>query len=346
MAYNSAFNKLYHYSHDAEMIFDLAMALINRATKEDVCQIKEAEYIKYTMELAGFDYKDKCSKCYALSIPLPSKNDENKIEFGEPKAMEKIETTPIYLIENQPALQLKYFNNNRQGIKSEKAHEIDAGYDLRYPGKDTLVLKPKSLTKINLKIALKILPRAMVQITSRFSLASKRINVRGGIIDAGYTEDITVMLQNETDKSFKIEHAKKIAQAIYLLLINILGLQLVNQREQLRKSNRGTQEIGVIHSNIFQQELPQTVPDFSEIIGHLLPKINPNPSSENYHVVMEKLFRINMGQLESQQQTQFKELIAEFADIFAENNNDLERTNLAQHQIYTENAKPRRQQAY
>ncbi|KAG9302652.1 hypothetical protein G9A89_007356 [Geosiphon pyriformis] len=53
-----------------------------------------------------------------------------------------------------------------------------------------------------------------------------------------------------------------------------------------------------------------------------------------------------MGQLEPQQQTQLKELIAEFADIFAENNNDLGRTDLVQHQIYTGDAKPRRQQAY
>ncbi|KAG9299452.1 hypothetical protein G9A89_009405 [Geosiphon pyriformis] len=284
-AYNSALNKLYHYPHNAEMIFDLAIALINGATKKDVCQIKEAEYIEYTIELAGFDYEDEvkvyhqiashtyptqeaqiqqleqmnirlceksimscdeqwCSECYALSILLPSKNDKNKIEFGEPEATKKIETTPIYLIKNQPALQLKYFNNNGQGIKPEKAHEIDAGYDLRYSGKDILVLKPKSLTKINLKIALKILPGAMVQITSRPFLASKRINVRGGIIDAGYTGDITVMLQNKTDKSFKIEHAEKIAQAIYLPLINISGLQLVNQREQLGKSDRRTQGFG------------------------------------------------------------------------------------------------------
>ncbi|KAG9290839.1 hypothetical protein G9A89_010988 [Geosiphon pyriformis] len=35
-----------------------------------------------------------------------------------------------------------------------------------------------------------------------------------------------------------------------------------------------------------------------------------------------------MEQLEPQQQTQLKELIAEFADIFTENNNDLERTDL------------------
>ncbi|KAG9303346.1 hypothetical protein G9A89_013672 [Geosiphon pyriformis] len=183
-----------------------------------------------------------CPECYALSIPLPSKNDENEIKFGKPEETEEIKTTLIYLIENQPALQLKYFNNNGQEIKPKKAHKIDAGYDLRYPGKDTLVLKPKSLTKINLKIALKILPGAMVQIASRSSLASKGINIRGGIINAGYTGDITVMLQNETDKPFKIEHAEKIAQAIYLLLINISGLQLVNQREQLEKSDRRTQD--------------------------------------------------------------------------------------------------------
>ncbi|KAG9302819.1 hypothetical protein G9A89_009596 [Geosiphon pyriformis] len=420
VAYNSAFNKLYHYPHDAKMIFDLAMALINGATKEDVHQMKEAEYIEYIIELARFNYEDEvevyhqiakqmnirlceecimlcdeqwCPECYALSIPLPSKNDENKIEFGEPEATEEIEATLIYLIKNQPVLQLKYFNNNKQEIKPKKTHEIDAGYDLRYPDKDTLILKPKSLTKINLKIALKILPGAMVQIASRFSLASKEINVRRGIIDAGYTDDITVILQNKTDKPFKIEHAKKIVQAIYLLLINISGLQLVNQRELLGKNERGTQgfgstgqftisvnialnkqkeshqilqlpqpitislfgehpeiytcekptttqqifesneqicleynilipniyipeetkkirvtfynpnnflivllnnlEIGVIH------KLPQTIPDFSEIIGHLLPKINPNTSSENYHVVIEKLSRINMGQFES-----------------------------------------------
>ncbi|KAG9304207.1 hypothetical protein G9A89_019769 [Geosiphon pyriformis] len=164
--YNSTLNKLYYYPYNAKIIYKLAMILINRGTKEDVFQIKEAEYIEYTLKLAGFDYKDEieCSECYALSISLPSKNDEYKIEFGEPEATEKIETTSIYLIENQPASQLKYFNNNKQGIKLEKAHEIDVGYDLRYPGKDTLTLKPKLLTKINLKIALKIPPRTIIQI--------------------------------------------------------------------------------------------------------------------------------------------------------------------------------------
>ncbi|KAG9300239.1 hypothetical protein G9A89_011312 [Geosiphon pyriformis] len=185
-AYNSTLNKLYHYPHDAEMIFDLAMALINGATQKDVHQMKEAEYIEYTTELAGFDYKDEvetyhqiakyimpcddkwCPECYAFSILLPSKNDQEEIEFGKPETKKKITTTPIYFIKNQSAIQLKYFDNNGQGIKPEKAHEIDAGYDLRYPGKDTLVLQPKFLTKINLKIALEIPPGAIVQITDHY----------------------------------------------------------------------------------------------------------------------------------------------------------------------------------
>ncbi|KAG9307737.1 hypothetical protein G9A89_023302 [Geosiphon pyriformis] len=174
-----------------------------------------------------------CPEYYALSIPLSSENDQKEIEFGKPETKNETTTTLIYLTENQPAIQLKYFDNNGQGIKPEKAHEINTRYDLRYPGKDTL-----SLTKINLKIALKILSRAMVQIASRSSLASKGINIKEGVIDTEYTGDITIMLQNETDKSFRIEHAKKIGQAIYLFLINISGLQSVNNREQLRKSER------------------------------------------------------------------------------------------------------------
>ncbi|KAG9294545.1 hypothetical protein G9A89_008656 [Geosiphon pyriformis] len=66
-AYNSVLNKLYHYIHDAEMIFDLAMALINGTTQEDVCQMKKAEYIEYTMELAGFDYEDEVETYHQIA---------------------------------------------------------------------------------------------------------------------------------------------------------------------------------------------------------------------------------------------------------------------------------------
>ncbi|KAG9287262.1 hypothetical protein G9A89_008892 [Geosiphon pyriformis] len=234
-AYNSTFNKFYHYPYNAEMIFDLAMTLINEATQEDVCQMKEAKYIEYTIKLAGFDYEDEvetyhqiashtyptqeaqiqqleqmniqlCEECimpcddkwcpefYALSIPLPKKNDENEIKFGVSELVEELPTTLIYFLEKQLPLQLKYFDNHGQGIRPENVHEIDAGYDLRYPRKDTLVLQPKSLTKINLKITLEIPSGVMIQIAFRSLLASKKINVKGGVINARYTGDITIML--------------------------------------------------------------------------------------------------------------------------------------------------------
>ncbi|KAG9293033.1 hypothetical protein G9A89_016395 [Geosiphon pyriformis] len=273
------------------------------------------------------------------------------------------------------------------------------------------------------------------------------INIRGGVIDAGYIEDIIIMLQNKTNKPFRIEHAEKIAQAIYLSLINISGLQSVKNREQLEKSERRTQgfgstgrftvpvniafntqneshqilqlpqpitissfeeyyeiytcskptttqqifesneqiclkheisipnvyipkgmkkfrvifynpnnypivllnklEIGIIHSNIFQDKNPQIVSNFIEIIRHtLLPNPNITPTTENYHLLEEKLSRINMNPLEPQQQRQLKQLIAEFANIFAKDNNDLGKTDIVQYQIHTGDAPPKRQQAY
>ncbi|KAG9292933.1 hypothetical protein G9A89_016295 [Geosiphon pyriformis] len=173
--------KLYHYPYDAEMIFDLAITLIHKATQKDICQMKEAKYIEYTIELAGFDYEDKvetyhqiashtyptkeaqikqleqmniqlceecvmlynnqwCLECYALSISLPDKNDKNEIEFGVSELAEKLPTTPIYLLEKQLPLQLKYFDNHGQGIRPEKAHKIDTEYDLKYSEKDIMVL--------------------------------------------------------------------------------------------------------------------------------------------------------------------------------------------------------------
>ncbi|KAG9305103.1 hypothetical protein G9A89_007743 [Geosiphon pyriformis] len=187
-----------------------------------------------------------CLEYYVFSILLPDKNDKNEIEFGVSELIEELPTTFIYFLENQPTLQLKYFDNHGQEIRPKKAHKINARYDLKYSGKDTLVLQPKSLTKINLKIALEILPEAMVQIAFRSLLASKRINIREEVIDARYIGDITIMLQNKTEKPFKIEHAEKIAQAIYLFLINILGLQSVDNKEQLRKNKRGMQGFGLI----------------------------------------------------------------------------------------------------
>ncbi|KAG9302681.1 hypothetical protein G9A89_000636, partial [Geosiphon pyriformis] len=112
---------------------------------------------------------------------------------------------------------LKWFSNNMKSIIPEQIHDTDAEFNLRYPRKDAIKLEPHSWTCINLKVVLEILATTMIQLTSRFSLAKKGINIKKGIIDTKYIE----ILQNDSEKKNIIEPNKKIAQAIFLSLVKI-----------------------------------------------------------------------------------------------------------------------------
>ncbi|KAG9297563.1 hypothetical protein G9A89_007638 [Geosiphon pyriformis] len=103
----------------------------------------------------------------------------------------------------------------------ERAHDTDVGFDLRYPGKEAIKLKPNSCTYIDLKIALKISATTMVQLASKNNLAKKEINIRGEIIDPRYVGNIIAMLQNDSEKAYIIEPNKKITQAIFISLVKI-----------------------------------------------------------------------------------------------------------------------------
>ncbi|KAG9295210.1 hypothetical protein G9A89_006191, partial [Geosiphon pyriformis] len=96
-------------------------------------------------------------------------------------------------------------------------HDTDAEFDLRYLGKNSIILKPHLRT------------------SSRSSLVKKRINIRGEIIDAGYVKNIIAMLQNDLKKAYIIDPNEKIAQAIFLLLVKIAQLVIdipVNMAEE------------------------------------------------------------------------------------------------------------------
>ncbi|KAG9299015.1 hypothetical protein G9A89_020328 [Geosiphon pyriformis] len=104
---------------------------------------------------------------------------------------------------------------------SKCTHNTNAEFDLRYPGKNYIKLEPHSCICIDLKIALEIPIIIMVQLASRSSLAKKEINIRGGIIDVEYVENIIVMLQNDSEKAYTIEPNEKIAQTIFLSLVKV-----------------------------------------------------------------------------------------------------------------------------
>ncbi|KAG9284833.1 hypothetical protein G9A89_003756 [Geosiphon pyriformis] len=141
--------------------------------------------------------------------------------------------------------ELKWYSDNRKSIMPERVHDMDAGFDLKYPGKDAIKLELHSRTCIDLKIALEIPATTMVQLASKSSLAKRGINIRGGIIDAGYVENIIAMLQNDSEKAYIIEPNEKIAQAIFLPLVRVAQLVSVEKKEELGITAKGIQGFGL-----------------------------------------------------------------------------------------------------
>ncbi|KAG9287767.1 hypothetical protein G9A89_017362 [Geosiphon pyriformis] len=140
--------------------------------------------------------------------------------------------------------ELKWYSDNGEDIMPERAHDTDAGFDLRYPGKDAIKLEPHLHTCIDLKIALEILATTMVQLAFRSSLAKRGINIKRGIIDAEYVGNIIAMLQNDSEKAYIIEPNEKIAQAIFLPLVRIAQLVSMGKREELRITAKEIQGFG------------------------------------------------------------------------------------------------------
>ncbi|KAG9301833.1 hypothetical protein G9A89_004512 [Geosiphon pyriformis] len=124
----------------------------------------------------------------------------------------------------------------------EYVHNINAGFDLKYLGKDAIKLEPHSCICIDLKIALEIPATTIVQLAFRSSLAKKRINIREGIIDVGYVGNIIIMLQNDSEKAYMIEPNEKIAQTIFLPLVKVANLVSVENREKLGITAKKIQE--------------------------------------------------------------------------------------------------------
>ncbi|KAG9286071.1 hypothetical protein G9A89_022748 [Geosiphon pyriformis] len=90
----------------------------------------------------------------------------------------------------------------------------------------------------------------MVQVAFRSSLAKKGINIKRGIINASYTRNIIVMLQNNSDRSYKIELQEKIAQAIFLPLKSQASLP----EESMGLDQENNDQVEFIHTDTIQNQ--------------------------------------------------------------------------------------------
>lgn len=174
-----------------------------------------------------------------------------------------------------------------------------------------MILPAETVIAIDTHIAFEIPSGTYAQIASRSSLAKKDINVVGGVCDAGYTGNIIIQLNNTTKSNISLQANDKIAQIIFLPLVQIEKLQRVDKREDLIASERGNKGFGSSDQQNLKAELSK--PTFS------------------------------VGELTDNQRKQLENLLDEYQNLFS---NQLGKCDIVKHEIDTGNERAIRQNAY
>jgi dUTP pyrophosphatase len=128
-------------------------------------------------------------------------------------------------------------------ILPTKAHKTDAGYDL-YALEDALIMS-HGLVKMKTGVAIAIPAGYVGLICDRSGMGSKGTKVLGGVVDHGYTGDVTVCLANVTEEQYFADELTDDGQKIF---------SSVNQPIQIRKGDRIAQ---IVIIPIFQGEVEE-----------------------------------------------------------------------------------------
>ena len=123
-----------------------------------------------------------------------------------------------------------------KGYKPERAHEADAGYDLRSPIK-TIVCAGEAVV-IDTGVHVQIPTGYVGMLKSKSGLNVKHDIVGEGVIDSGYTGSIRVKLYNHGTESYMIEVGDKISQLVILPIITP-EIELVDELEETERGDGG-----------------------------------------------------------------------------------------------------------
>ncbi|KAG9284415.1 hypothetical protein G9A89_023672 [Geosiphon pyriformis] len=217
-AFNRALKRLQHYPHDEDELYNTAQAKVRGGTAEEIRRWKEsAEVANEVTSYNMFDPVDEFQDYYQQLCPtrqeqeqylaqintylcenclIPCQNErdlEKKMEIENQQSQNQSinqQDSPdgpesekfVAYTDLEQVTDIRYFDNEHLGIIPERAHPTDAGFDLCYSEDQSTTLPPRSITKIDLKLAVEIPPGIMVQMASRSSLAKKGISVQGRFI--------------------------------------------------------------------------------------------------------------------------------------------------------------------
>ena len=120
----------------------------------------------------------------------------------------------------------------------EKAHESDAGFDLKSPC--YRVLEAHRSLSIDTGVHMEI-PKGYVGfLKSKSGLNVKYGILTEGVIDSGYTGSIVVKMYNHSDMPYEINTGDKITQ---IVILPIPGIRL-NKVEHFEETERGDNGFG------------------------------------------------------------------------------------------------------
>jgi dUTP pyrophosphatase len=99
----------------------------------------------------------------------------------------------------------------------EWATDGSAAYDVK--AHQTIVIPPNSTGLVPLNLRLATPKNHFMYLLFRSSLALKGITIEGGVIDPDYNQEVKAILRNSTSTPFKVQKGQRIAQAVFLPII-------------------------------------------------------------------------------------------------------------------------------
>lgn len=141
---------------------------------------------------------------------------------------------------------LKVFKLNKEAILPTRHHNTDAGADI-FALEDVFI--PHGETrKVPTGVAILIEEGKVGKLETRSSYAAKALSVRGGVIDAGYNGEVSVMLHNSgfTDhqelatwkRGYQVKRGDKVAQLI-VYDVHTSPIEEVGELWSSERSNKG-----------------------------------------------------------------------------------------------------------
>ena len=123
----------------------------------------------------------------------------------------------------------------------ERAHELDAGYDLRTPEDVTVSQYGNVIINTGVHVAI---PKGYVGMLKSKSGLNVKSGITGeGVIDSGYTGAIVAKLYSNSNQVVKFNRGDKIIQLV-LLPIYTPNLEKVDSIEEFGDSERGENGFG------------------------------------------------------------------------------------------------------